>query len=347
MTKAGSSPSPPLVTFALFAYNQEAFIREAVASALSQTYEPLEIILSDDCSTDRTFAIMQELADFYSGPHRIKTRQSRFNGGTALHVQSAFAESAGELFVVAAGDDISINRRVETLADVWMAAGSPEGVVHSGRELFRDNTTIATVPPNNNKYSGKELDGFADSYWLPAATPTCAFSRGVFENFGPLATGGIIEDAPLFLRAALIGQFMACPEPLVRQRLHAESNGSGYNIGTPARWNQFIQSKLIAFRTMQTDLAQWNGGIEPCLRSRLERKFLTVIRSASRLTLPETRPMGRLERVLFAIKIALSAAVARNFALRVNFALGFMGLKVHEKFKTYVLRRPSMRYNNG
>jgi len=47
----------PLITFALFAYNQERFIREAVQGAFSQTYSPLEIIMSDDCSKDRTFDI--------------------------------------------------------------------------------------------------------------------------------------------------------------------------------------------------------------------------------------------------------------------------------------------------
>ena len=57
----------PLVTFALFAYNQEQFIREAVEGAFAQTYEPLEIILSDDCSTDRTFEIMQEMASACEG----------------------------------------------------------------------------------------------------------------------------------------------------------------------------------------------------------------------------------------------------------------------------------------
>lgn len=35
----------PLVTFALFAYNQEKYIRRAVVGAFSQTYEPLEIIM--------------------------------------------------------------------------------------------------------------------------------------------------------------------------------------------------------------------------------------------------------------------------------------------------------------
>ena len=41
----------PLVTFALFAYNQERYVREAVEGAFAQTYQPLEIILSDDCSS--------------------------------------------------------------------------------------------------------------------------------------------------------------------------------------------------------------------------------------------------------------------------------------------------------
>ena len=48
----------PLITFALFAYNQEKYIEEAVQGAFLQTYSPLEIILSDDGSTDRTFEII-------------------------------------------------------------------------------------------------------------------------------------------------------------------------------------------------------------------------------------------------------------------------------------------------
>ena len=69
----------PMVTFALFAYNQEKYIREAVKGAFSQTYEPLEIILSDDCSSDRTFEIMQEMAKAYQGPHRVVARTNRKN----------------------------------------------------------------------------------------------------------------------------------------------------------------------------------------------------------------------------------------------------------------------------
>lgn len=107
-----ASQQAPLVTFALFAYNQEKFIREAIEGAFAQTYEPLEIILSDDCSMDRTFAIMQEMAAAYRGPHRVRAVQTPHNLGVVQHMLLRGREAAGDIVVVAAGDDISLPERV-------------------------------------------------------------------------------------------------------------------------------------------------------------------------------------------------------------------------------------------
>ena len=76
----------PLVSFAVIAYNQERFIREAIEGAFAQTYEPLEIILSDDCSPDRTFDIMQEMAAAYDGPHKVVLNRNEPNLGLVPHV---------------------------------------------------------------------------------------------------------------------------------------------------------------------------------------------------------------------------------------------------------------------
>ena len=56
--------------------------------AFSQTYEPLEIILSDDCSSDRTFEIIEEMAREYQGPHLVKERRGERNVGVIDHVIS-------------------------------------------------------------------------------------------------------------------------------------------------------------------------------------------------------------------------------------------------------------------
>ncbi|WP_417808820.1 glycosyltransferase family 2 protein [Thioclava sp.] len=323
----------PLVTFALFAYNQEKYIREAVEGAFSQTYEPLEIILSDDCSTDRTFEVMQEMAAAYEGPHKVIVRQNSFNLGTALHVQLAFNESSGVLFVVAAGDDVSVPERVMVLVTVWDTAGRPEGALHSGRITFREGEIAAHVPAKRNRHSDRLLKGYAEACWLPAAAPTCAYTRGVFERFGPLLGGSIIEDVPLQLRAALIGSFLSCDQPLVRQRQHDNNTGTGYGINSPARWNRFLQSKIIAFRTMQSDLARSDGEIDEGLRSRIEFRILAVLHSASGLILPENRSLNRLERVRLVLRMLSAPAVASRFRVRAEYVLDFLGFEFHQRLK--------------
>src|SRR5215210_7890630 len=98
----------PLVTFMIFAYNQEQFIREAVRGALAQTYAPLELIFSDDCSHDRTFEIIEEEVANYDGPHKIVLNRNKENLGTGGHVNRVMELAKGELIVAAAGDDISL-----------------------------------------------------------------------------------------------------------------------------------------------------------------------------------------------------------------------------------------------
>lgn len=121
------TPERPLVTFAVFAYNQEKYIREAVEGAFTQTYSPLEIILSDDASTDETFEIIQKMASEYNGPHRILIRKSYENQGVLRHVLEVFHLSSGKYVVCAAGDDISMPSRTEILVDTFMK--STNGVV--------------------------------------------------------------------------------------------------------------------------------------------------------------------------------------------------------------------------
>lgn len=61
----------PLITYAIFAFNQEAYIREAIDAAFSQTYSPLEIIISDDASADATPEIIRRMVAEYPGPHKV------------------------------------------------------------------------------------------------------------------------------------------------------------------------------------------------------------------------------------------------------------------------------------
>jgi glycosyltransferase involved in cell wall biosynthesis len=114
----------PIVTLALFSYNQERFIRDAVRGAFEQTYQPLEIILSDDCSVDQTFEIMEEMAKNYRGPHTVLVRKTAVNRGTLQHVAEVAQQAKGKLLVLAAGDDVSKPERVHLLEQAWEISGA-------------------------------------------------------------------------------------------------------------------------------------------------------------------------------------------------------------------------------
>src|SRR4051794_34557301 len=97
----------PAVTFFVMTYNQSRFVREAVQGALAQTYQPLEILFSDDCSTDGTFEIIQETVKNYSGPHTIVLNRNERNLGVSEHLNKIVALANGELIIAADGDDVS------------------------------------------------------------------------------------------------------------------------------------------------------------------------------------------------------------------------------------------------
>jgi glycosyltransferase involved in cell wall biosynthesis len=61
-TSISFGPNPPLVSICIPAYNAERFIAATLESALAQDYPHFEIIVSDDCSTDRTLEILSDYA---------------------------------------------------------------------------------------------------------------------------------------------------------------------------------------------------------------------------------------------------------------------------------------------
>ena len=110
----------PLVSFCILTYNQEKFIEDAIKGALSQEYDNLEIIISDDGSTDRTYDIAKNLIDNYKGPHKVILNRNNPNLGIREHCNKLLYELAkGEYILLAAGDDISAPERTKEYVNLF------------------------------------------------------------------------------------------------------------------------------------------------------------------------------------------------------------------------------------
>jgi glycosyltransferase involved in cell wall biosynthesis len=217
-----------LLTFALTAFNQEPFIREAVGASLAQTYSPLEIILSDDCSRDRTFEIMREMAAAYRGPHRVILNRNATRRSIGGHMNRVMEISHGELVVGAAGDDISLPQRAEAAYRAWESSGRKATSIHSNfiqideagqtiEQIYKTADDGQTGSPVEQK-----VDPLAYVRTLEPIVFGCAhaFSRQLFRVFGPLPEEVIHEDNALAFRSILIGKLVYINKPLVKYRLH-------------------------------------------------------------------------------------------------------------------------------
>lgn len=238
----------PLVTFALFAYNQEKYIREAVEGAFSQTYQPLEIILSDDCSMDRTFEIMNEMAAEYRGPHLVRVRRSSSNLRLANHINCVAREAQGEVVVVAAGDDVSEPSRTEALVAVFIR--SPDTyAAFSNYKTIPGGATDERCGIKNEFITLTEALMNGGGVHVGAAY---AYRRLCFFWPAPLPDWVQLEDRILPFRAALLGAVRYTGKPLVRYRLAASSHESeakmrrirGYNYRQ--HWKYLLELISIA-----------------------------------------------------------------------------------------------------
>lgn len=217
----------PLVTFALFAYNQEEYIREAVEGAFSQTYDPLEIILSDDCSSDRTFEIMQEMAKEYAGRHQVRVVQTESNMGVTEHVLLRGREARGEIIVLAAGDDISKKKRCAIHAASYndeptMAVSGSYDLINENDKLIEANVSqpVAKNALDSQRRFFKEL-----KYpYIVIQGSTASYRKSFFGFKMPPWTIRFSEDNLFNLLIYANGyQVSSTAESLVKYRKHSKA----------------------------------------------------------------------------------------------------------------------------
>lgn len=207
----------PRVTLLLITFNQQDLVHEAIRGALSQTWSPLQIIVSDDASRDATWERIQAAVRGYAGPHELVVRRNAVNQGISAHVSQVASLATGELLVLAAGDDVSVPHRCERLVAHWLTHGRPDVVASDVADMDAAGALHGVI-------ALPDLDGYRSlDDWL-ARRPRVigsaqAWSRRLFDRFGPLLPDAPAEDQILLVRAILAGGgASSLHEPLVHYR---------------------------------------------------------------------------------------------------------------------------------
>jgi len=210
----------PLISFVILAYNQERFIREALEGAFAQTYSPLEIIISDDCSSDLTFEIIEKLAAGYTGPHKVILNRNKKNLGIGEHVNRVMEISEGEIIVASAGDDISLPERTTVINETFQSSNGQTMLVFSDFQMIDEHGKFGNIASRKMSYDFNNPIELCRHYFRDCSGASCAWNRQIYNEFGPMFPEVTFEDSVHFFRAALLGTIQHMPKPLVLYRRH-------------------------------------------------------------------------------------------------------------------------------
>jgi glycosyltransferase involved in cell wall biosynthesis len=170
--KMRSEPSP-LVSVVMCAYNTRPYIEQAVASVLDQQYQNLELIISDDGSTDGTREWLQTLTD-----PRIRLFLQEQNLGYVANKNFALQQATGDFITQNDSDDFSDTNRIGL--QVAAVASHPEiRMIGCGYHKVDDAGVVYDTQGvgENRLLTGQQHD-------FPFWFPSLLIHRDLYRQFG-------------------------------------------------------------------------------------------------------------------------------------------------------------------
>ena len=244
----------PRLSIGMPVYNGERFVKEALDSILSQSFENFELIISDNASTDGT----EEICRVYvQQDPRIQYHRNQNNLGAARNYNHVFQLSKAEYFKWAAHDDVL----------------APEFLGRCVSVLDQHPETILCFSKVNRINEIGQIDGVYDNYDMRVSSTSrierfqdlvlfdhyCTPVFGVMRN-KILSKTKCIEayvgsDRILLAELGLMGPFYQIPDYLFYRRDHPQASVRAFKPNQRLSWFDPRKNGNIA-------LPNWRKGIE-------------------------------------------------------------------------------------
>jgi glycosyltransferase involved in cell wall biosynthesis len=204
----------PLVSVIIPCYNGEAYLEEAIESALAQTYQPVEIVVVDDGSTDGSSAIAQKFPVRYIRQHNCGLTETRNRG---------IRESRGDYLVFLDADDRLRPEAIE--AGVCVMVERPECAMVVGDHVFVAKDGKHLRNSRKECLATSHYEALLKSNFIEMIS-SVLFRRSVVEAVGAFDTGlRVAEDYELYLRIARNYPIYCHRSVIAEYRIH-QSNAS-------------------------------------------------------------------------------------------------------------------------
>jgi len=206
----------PKVSIIIPVYNGSKHMRDAIESALAQTYSNIEIIIVNDGSCDNGETEKTALS------YKDKIRYfSKSNGGVSSALNLGIKNMKGNYFSWLSHDDIYYAKKIEKQINYLIDANNKKSIIYSDYEVFYENSSniipfhMCGVPPEKFRYWITTANGLHGCTLL---IPKTAFEEcGLFNE-----TLKTTQDYDLWFRFAEKYDFVHKADILVKARNHSE-----------------------------------------------------------------------------------------------------------------------------
>ena len=204
--------SPLLISVLIGIHNGENYIKETVASILTQTYSDFEIIAVVNCTDDATIQILKDFNDTRIKIYETDICQLAFNLNYGLQV------AQGEYIARIDADDVARDDRLEKQLQCFKE--NDYDIIGSNITLIDENSHIIGEKkyPQTNTQIRKKI-----YYSNPFAHPSVMFKKKVVMQVGGYQNGRMSEDYDLWIRLMRDEnvKFHNIQESLIMYRIHS------------------------------------------------------------------------------------------------------------------------------
>ena len=216
----------PKISVCMATYNGERFIYDQIVSILPQLKRGDELVVVDDCSTDRSVSIIESFQD-----PRIVLLRNPQNCGVLKAFERALCNASGEVIFLADQDDVWRADKVEKIISLFRARPDVS-LVQSGIEIIDAEGNISAMTNSKlNRFKAGVLQTLISNSYQGSAM---AFRRSILKYCLPFPDDIPMHDMWIGILNQFVGKVEFIEEPLLYFRRH------GRNV-SPSRHAPLLQ----------------------------------------------------------------------------------------------------------
>ena len=237
----------PKVSVCIPVYNREDFIAEAIESVLSQTFTDFELIITDNCSTDKTPEIIKKYA---STDKWISCYRNEYNLGVIGNINRCVLLTRGKYITIVCADDKLAPQCLEVFVEK-MDKHPEVSLITSFTQSFGDSDSIRdrSYFPGTGQLNGKvcQKDLLINGNWAGSPSSVMFRRKDLHIGLGNHMWRYWLGDLDLWMRLLGIGDAYVVPHILSFLRIHEKQESSIHAV----------DFRLIKERLMLANIAFW------------------------------------------------------------------------------------------